>query len=248
MAKLKQSGGGKKKPDPIVQTRKEDKRDIYKAKGESGKRTKTKLEKEADKYRQAGKNFKGVGYIPPKTGTNTSSSGNKSNKKKKGPSNEVTIAGGTSPKSSGLVDDVNLRESYFAEARRIVLSLVTNAKDLLIRYNFTGISRVEEYYLDSDREAISEAVASSLSRPEPPFSLNDVQKQDQFSFGVNQINNLISDSVPLSEKTKYFGTLKGGVFRPKEIKILNGNSYYDMRFEFDSISDTDIIIKCYEVS
>ncbi len=206
--------------------------------------------KAVKKYRtDPGKDFKGVGYIPPKTGGGTLDINDKKKKKKKGPSDAVTIAGGTTSKSSGLVDDINLRESYFAEARRIVLALVGNAKDLLIRYNFTGISRVQDYYLDADRESISQAVASSLSRPEPPFSLSDVEKQDRFSFAINQINNKISDTIPLSEKTKYFGTLKGGVFRPKEIKILNGNSYYDMRFEFDTIySDVDLVIKCYEVS
>jgi len=247
MPPLRQGGGNKKPIDAIKQTRKEDAKDVYKAKGESGKRTKTKLEKEADKYRQAGKDFKGVGYIPPKVKGGTSGGSGKG--KTPGPKEVTPIAPETVVPSSGVVDGVNYKELYLEEVKRLVLSLVKSAKSLLIRYNFSGIDRVAEYYLDADREAKSEAVASSTSRPESPFTLEQASLQDRFSLDLNEINNKISDLTNSSEKSIYFGSMRGGTFLPREVKVLrDGRTGYDMRLTFTSISNQDFIIKCYEVS
>jgi hypothetical protein len=151
--------------------------------------------------------------------------------------------------STGLVDGVNYKEVYLEEIKRLVLSLVSNAKSLLIRYNFSGIDRVPESYLDFDREAKTETLSSSFSRPESPFTLEQADLQDKFSIDLNEINNLISDLSNSAEKSKYFGSMRGGTFLPREVKLLrNGSVGYDMRLEFTSISNQDFVIKCYEVS
>jgi len=151
--------------------------------------------------------------------------------------------------TSGLVDGVNYKDLYLKEISRLVLSLVHNAKSLLIRYNFSGIDRVPEYYLDSDRESKSQAVASTTSRPQSPFSLTEANLQDQFSTDINEINNKISDLTDNSVRSEYFGTMRGGTFLPREVKIFaDGRTGYDMRLTFTSVSNQDFIIKCYEVS
>jgi hypothetical protein len=151
--------------------------------------------------------------------------------------------------STGLVDGVNYKEIYIDEIKRLVLSLITNAKSLLIRYNFSGIDRVPESYLDFDREAKTETLSSSFSRPESPFTLEQADLQDKFSTDLNEINNLISDLSNSAEKAKYFGSMRGGTFLPREVKLLrNGSVGYDMRLEFTSISNQDFVVKCYEVS
>jgi hypothetical protein len=151
--------------------------------------------------------------------------------------------------STGLVDGVNYKEIYLEEIKRLVLSLVNNAKSLLIRYNFSGIDRVPESYLDFDREAKTETLSSSFSRPESPFTLEEADLQERFSTDLNEINNLISDLSNSAEKAKYFGSMRGGTFLPREVKLLrNGSVGYDMRLEFTSISNQDFVVKCYEVS
>jgi len=151
--------------------------------------------------------------------------------------------------STGLVDGVNYKEIYLEEIKRLVLSLVNNAKSLLIRYNFSGIDRVPESYLDFDREAKTETLSSSFSRPESPFTLEQADLQERFSTDLNEINNLISDLSNSAEKAKYFGSMRGGTFLPREVKLLrNGSVGYDMRLEFTSISNQDFVVKCYEVS
>ena len=249
MAKLSQSGGGKKKTDPIAQTKKEDKRDIYKAKGESGKRTKTKLEKEADKYRQAGPNFKGVGqnfYGNSKDYTTVTS------KPKKDPGGglqqEQQVSVISAPLPTGIVDNVNVKEKYETEARRIILSLVKSAKDLLIKYNFSSINRVAEYALDSDAQAKTEYVVASKARPEPPFTLSQADLQDKFSQDITNISNSISDTVEDIVKFGYFGTIRSGIFYPKTPKISGGSTFYDMKLEINSVCGKDFIVKCYEIS
>jgi hypothetical protein len=62
----------------------------------------------------------------------------------------VTIV--SAPVASGIVDNVNVKEQYQAEAKRIILSLVKSAKDLLIKYNFSSINRISEYDLVSEYE------------------------------------------------------------------------------------------------
>jgi hypothetical protein len=151
--------------------------------------------------------------------------------------------------TTGLVDGVNYKDLYLKEIERLVLSLVKNAKSLLIRYNFSGIDRVPESYLDFDREAKTETLASSFSRPESPFTLEEADLQERFSTDLNEINNLISDLSNSAEKAKYFGSMRGGTFLPREVKLLrNGSVGYDMRLEFTSISNQDFVVKCYEVS
>jgi hypothetical protein len=246
---IERQGGGNKKPvDQIKQTRKEDAKDVYKAKGESGKRTKTKLEKEADKYREAGPAFNGVGsnfykapdpIIIPKDTKPKGGGGVKDEQ-------QVTVI--SAPVQTGLVDNINIREEYRAEARRIILSLVKSAKDLLIKYNFSSIDRVSEYALDSDREARTEYVVSQPARPEPPFTLSEAAMQDRFSQDIIKITNSISDNIDDSVKLQWFGTIQGNTLLQGKPRISNGVSSYDMRLRVDAISDKVFVVKCYEIS
>ena len=199
-----------------------------------------------------GKDFKGVGsnfYTPPKGKTGTSGGSSGSNNGSKLVQDATETSSGTVSNTSGLVDDVNYKEQYFAEAKRLVLSLVYNAKDLLMRYNFSSINSISDFYLDADREAISQDVVSSLARPEPPFGPQEALQQDKFSFSVNEINNKINDSVLDVDKINFFGTQRGDTFLPQKVKISSGIAYYDMRFTFSSIYDkNNYVIKCYEIS
>jgi len=218
--------------------------------GPGAKITNEKYAKAVKKYvTDPGKDFKGVGsnfYTPPKIKTGK---GKTDDGKSDLPKEVVSSAVETVVPTSGLVDGVNYKDLYLAEISRLVLSLVHNAKSLLIRYNFSGIDRVPEYYLDSDRESKSQAVASTTSRPQSPFSLTEANLQDQFSTDINEINNKISDLTDNSVRSEYFGTMRGGTFLPREVKIFaDGRTGYDMRLTFTSVSNQDFIIKCYEVS
>jgi len=151
-------------------------------------------------------------------------------------------------KSSGLVDGVNFKQQYFDAIKELTLSLINSAKGLLGKYNFSTIDRVPEYYLDIDREAQPTAVISMPVRPNPPFGPIDADYQDKFSLDVNEISNQISDLSEDTTRSAYFGTLNGDTFTAGEMKIMNGNSYYDMRLVFNSISSQqNFVIKCYEI-
>jgi len=151
-------------------------------------------------------------------------------------------------KSSGLVDGVNFKQQYFDAIKELTLSLINSAKGLLGKYNFSTIDRVPEYYLDIDREAQPTAVISMPVRPNPPFGPVDADYQDKFSLDVNEISNQISDLSEDTTRSAYFGTLNGDTFTAGEMKIMNGNSYYDMRLVFNSISSQqNFVIKCYEI-
>jgi hypothetical protein len=151
-------------------------------------------------------------------------------------------------KSSGLVDGVNFKQQYFDAIKELTLSLINSAKGLLGKYNFSTIDRVPEYYLDLDREATSTAVISAPSRLSPPFGPVEADYQDKFSLDVNEINNKISDILDDVSRSAYFGTLRGDSFTQGEMKIMNGNSYYDMRLVFNSISSQqNFVVKCYEI-
>jgi hypothetical protein len=199
-----------------------------------------------------GKNFKGVGsnfYTPPKGKTGSSTGGGKGDDKPKLIKDATETSVGTLPNTSGLVDDVNFKDEYFAEVKRLVLTLVNNAKDLLMRYNFSSINSITDYYLDADREAISQDVLSGLARPEPPFGPQQALQQEKFSFSVNEINNKINDFKSDLDKINYFGTQRGDTFLPQKVRISSGIAYYDMKFEFSSIYDkNNYVIRCYEIS
>ena len=208
----------------------------------------------ADTYKEAGEAYKGAGQITwyppanPNVGPIKDNSGD-GDKNKDLIKDDDTTAVSTISKSSGLVDDVNFKEEYFAEVKRIVLALIRNAKDLLMRYNFSTIDSVPDYYLDADREAKSQAVLSRKARPEPPFGPQEALQQDKFSFSVNSLNNKINESVSDLDKINYFGTQRGDTFYPQKVRISSGIAYYDMRIEFDSIYDqNNFVIKCYEIS
>lgn len=214
----------------------------------------SKDKKIANAYKEAGPNYKGAGQItwyPPANPNVDPSSGsdNNNNKNKNLIKDDDTTSVSTISKSSGLVDDVNFKEEYFAEVKRLVMSLINNAKDLLTRYNFSTIDSVPDYYLDADKQAKSQAVLSRRARPEPPFGPQQALQQDNFSFSVNQINNKINDSVSDLDKINYFGTQRGDTFYPQKIRISSGIAYYDMKLTFDSIYDqNNFVIKCYEIS
>lgn len=213
--------------------------------------------KTANKYKEAGPAFRGAGsnfYTPPAKKPTTGGGGGGGGG---GPKEVTPTPPETVVPSSGLVDGVNYKDLYLAEIKRLVLSLANNAKALLIRYNFSGIDRVPEYYLDSDREAKSEAVASIRSVPQTPFTLAEASLQDRFALDINEINNRISDLSDtytdefgnIIRKTDFFGSMRGGTFLPREVKVFaDGRTGYDMRLTFTSISGQDFIIKCYEVS
>jgi hypothetical protein len=206
--------------------------------------------KAAKKYKEAGPNFKGVGshfYSSEKTTV------------KKGPSGGGGGGGGgasetqsvnivSAPIASGIVDNVNVKEEYRKEARKIILALVNSAKDLLIKYNFSSINRVSEYALDADNESKTEYTIAYKARPEPAFTLGQAELQDRFSLDVAQISNQISDNAPDTIKIPCFGSLVGGNFSSGSVKISGGNSLYDMKLEINSICGKDFIIKCYEIS
>lgn len=207
----------------------------------------------ADTYKEAGPNYKGAGqitwYPPANPNVDPPTGGNKDDKNKNLIRDDDTTAVSTISKSSGLVDDVNFKEEYFTEVRRIVLALIHNAKDLLTRYNFSTIDSVPDYYLDADREAKSQAVLSRKARPEPPFGPQEALQQDNFSFSVNQINNKINDSILDIDKINYFGTQRGDTFYPQKVRISSGTAYYDMKLTFDSIyNQNNFVVKCYEIS
>jgi hypothetical protein len=118
-----------------------------------------------------------------------------------------------------------------------------------MRYNFSSINSISDFYLDADREAISQDVVSTLARPEPPFGPQQALQQDKFSFSVNEINNKINDSVLDTDKINFFGTQRGDTFLPQKVRISSGVAYYDMRFTFSSVYDqNNYVIKCYEIS
>jgi hypothetical protein len=209
----------------------------------------------ADTYKEAGPAYKGAGQITwyPPANTNVDpikdGTGNGDGKGKDLIKDDDTTTVSTISKSSGLVDDVNFKEEYFAEVKRIVLALIHNAKDLLMRYNFSTIDSVADYYLDADREAKSQAVLSRKARPEPPFGPQEALQQDNFSFSVNSLNNKINESVSDLDKINYFGTQRGDTFYPQRVRISSGIAYYDMRITFDSIYDqNNFVVKCYEIS
>lgn len=154
----------------------------------------------------------------------------------------------SAPLPTGIVDNVNVKEKYETEARRIILSLVKSAKDLLIKYNFSSINRVAEYALDSDAQAKTEYVVASKARPEPPFTLSQADLQDKFSQDITNISNSISDTVEDIVKFGYFGTIRSGIFYPKTPKISGGSTFYDMKLEINSVCGKDFIVKCYEIS
>jgi hypothetical protein len=198
-----------------------------------------------------GKNFKGVGsnFYTPSKGKTGGGGGGGGGDGKKLVQDATEVSTGTLSNTSGLVDDVNYKEQYFAEVKRLVLSLVYNAKDLLMRYNFSSINSISDFYLDADREAISQDVVSTLARPEPPFGPQQALQQDKFSFSVNEINNKINDSVLDTDKINFFGTQRGDTFLPQKVRISSGVAYYDMRFTFSSVYDqNNYVIKCYEIS
>jgi uncharacterized spore protein YtfJ len=161
-------------------------------------------------------------------------------------SQSVTIV--SAPVASGIVDNVNVKEQYQTEAKRIILSLVRSAKDLLIKYNFSSINRVSEYALDADNESKTEYTIAYKARPEPAFTLGQAELQDRFSLDVAEISNKISDNVPDDKKFLYFGSFVGGRYSPGSVKISGGDSLYDMKLEINSICGKDFIIKCYEIS
>lgn len=211
----------------LKQTRKEDKEDVLRAKKAAGK----------------------VVIAPSKTTTITPPTGGGSGSKRKSDIKEEAAQSITSaPIETGIVNNLNVKEEYRREARRIILSLVESAKSLLIKYNFSSINRVPSYVLDSDNEAKSEYVISERSRPEPPFTLNEAAMQDRFSQDISSIANSIGDMVDDATKLAYFGTLQGGVLIPGKPKISNGISSYDMKLTINSISDKTFVIKCYEIS
>lgn len=267
MPPLKQTGGGSKKAPPqAAKAAAAESKQQAAQKAAALKATKAADKADAKAAKVAAgkvvgqKPFKFVGFDPsstikvkPKTTGGGGGGGGGSNLPK-----EVTpTAVETVVPSSGLVDGVNYKDLYLEEMRRLVLSLVKNAKSLLIRYNFSGIDRVPEYTLDSDREAKSEAVASTISRPLPPFSQTEADLQERFATDLNEINNRISDLTDTYQdqfgnvirKTDFFGSMRGGTFLPREVKIFaDGRTGYDMRLTFSSVSNQDFVIKCYEVS
>ena len=203
--------------------------------------------KAAKKYKEAGPNFKGVGshfYSSEKTTVKKGPSGGGGG----GASETQSVNIVSAPVASGIVDNVNVKEQYRVEARRIILSLVNSAKDLLIKYNFSSINRVSEYALDADNESKTEYTIAYKARPEPAFTLGQAQLQDRFSLDVAQISNQISDNAPDTIKFPCFGSLVGGNFSSGSVKISGGTSLYDMKLEINSICGKDFIIKCYEIS
>ena len=209
----------------LKQTRKEDKADVKRAKIAAGKVVVAKST-----------------YVAP---TGKIDSG-RTNVEGVSESQPVTII--SAPVASGIVDNVNVKEEYKKEARRIILSLVNSAKDLLIKYNFASINRVSEYALDADNESKTEYTIAYKARPEPAFTLGQAQLQDRFSLDVAQISNQISDNAPDTIKFPCFGSLVGGNFSSGSVKISGGTSLYDMKLEINSICGKDFIIKCYEIS
>jgi len=201
------------------------------------------------KYQEAGPEFNGVGsnfYKAPDPIVVPKNTNNGDKPPAIKDPQVVTVI--SAPVQTGLVDSINIKEEYQREARRIILSLVKSAKDLLIKYNFSSIDRVAEYALDSDREARTEYVVSQKSRPEPPFTLSEAAMQDRFSQDVILISNSIGDTVGDSDKLIWFGTIQGSNFLPGKPRISNGVSSYDMRLKISAISDKQFLIKCYEIS
>jgi hypothetical protein len=199
------------------------------------------------KYQEAGPDFNGVGsnfYKAPDAIIVPKNNGNND----PGVKDEQQVSVISAPIQTGLVDNINIQEEYRREARRIILSLVKSAKDLLIKYNFSSIDRVAEYALDSDREARTEYVVSRPARPEPPFTLSEAAMQDRFSQDLIQISNSISDTIEDSVKLQWFGTIQGSQFFQGKPRISNGVSSYDMRLRIPTISDKAFVIKCYEIS
>jgi hypothetical protein len=198
-----------------------------------------------------GKDFKGVGqnfYGSAKTTVKKPSGGGGGGDGGDGALETQSVTIVSAPVASGIVDNVNVKEQYQAEAKRIILSLVKSAKDLLIKYNFSSINRISEYALDADNESKTEYTIAYKARPEPTFTLGQAELQDRFSLDVAQISNQISDSALDTVKFACFGSLVGGRYSPGSVKISGGNSLYDMKLEINSICGKDFIIKCYEIS
>jgi hypothetical protein len=211
---------------------------------------KAKAQEKRDAARSSGRNSPISSQYPTYTPPDPiviPQTGNKG-KKEKGPSEQQQVTVISAPVQTGLVDNINIKEEYQREARRIILSLVKSAKDLLIKYNFSSIDRVAEYALDSDREAKTEYVVSQKSRPEPPFTPSEAAMQDRFSQDIIQISNSISDMVDDSVKLSYFGIIQGSQFIAGKPRISNGVSSYDMKLTIDTVSDKTFVIKCYEIS
>jgi hypothetical protein len=196
-----------------------------------------------------GPNFNGVGsnfYKAPDPVVVTTTTKGKDSGGTPDTPQPVTVI--SAPVASGLVDNINIKEEYQREARRIILALVKSAKDLLIKYDFASINRVAEYALDSDNEARTEYVVSQTARPEPPFTASEAAMQDRFSRDVMLINDIIGDAVSDSIKLPSFGTVRGIEFLPGRPRISNGVSSYDMRIKISAMSDKQFHIKCYEIS
>ena len=258
MPAQKQGGGNKKPVDQIKQTRKEDAKDIYKAKGESGKRTKTKLEKEADKYREAGPSFMGVGYIAPASGKGgKGGKGGKDGKDKKDkpdpreiyPVSQVQI-----PLGSGQVITPNLQEAYIREVTRLTLNLISSAESLLFAYNFSGINKIASYMLESDDASQrSTAVVSNIIRPRSGVELSELEVRDKLNNVINIVANAIGDLVPSSTKLNSFGQKKDNLtFQGGTPRIDNRTSFYDLELTLPDIQgfgyDVAYTIKCYDIS
>lgn len=203
----------------------------------------------ADTYKEAGPNYKGAGQITwypapdpvkPKTGKGGSNNGSDIRD-----DNSSSVSSAVS--SSGLVDDVNLKELYFAEVKKLVMSLINSAKGLLGRYDFSSIDKAPVRYLDSDVQSQTNSVASRFNRPSPPLNATDADRQEMFTKDVNTINNLINDMVADSTKLGYFGVVSGNTFSPGMVRSVNGSATYDMKVTFGALSGESFVVKCYEV-
>lgn len=151
------------------------------------------------------------------------------------------------PRQSSISDGVNTKDLYSKAVLKIMLSLIRSSKDLLTRYNFSGIDKITDFYLDADNAARQTAIITQIARPKTILSSEQVSNQDKFSKDINAINNKIGDLVEDSIKSNFYGSTVGDTFYPLSPKILNGNAYYDLKFTIESITPIGFKYSLYEI-
>lgn len=149
--------------------------------------------------------------------------------------------------SSNLVDNLNILPLYTKAINKIVMSLVRNSKNLITRYDFSGIDKITDYSLDADNSARQTDIVVSYIRPRPVFSLTEAQEQDIFMKNVNIINNLINDFVPDSSKFDLFGSEIGDTFYGGTPKIVSNQSLYDLQIKYYTTSGKKYRYRLYEI-
>lgn len=214
--------------------------------------------KTANKYKEAGPAFRGVGsnfYVPPvyiPKGDN-------------GSNNQVVIppvipppvvpppAPPIPPVKGGIGESRNIRGNYLALIKKLTANLLKNADSLLFAYNFQSIERMVSYSLEEDDQSQRESqIVSNIKRSFSGVPLTELQIRDRLNAVVNQISQEIGDLTPASTKLAKFGMKKDNRdFQGGTPRIQNSRAVYDLELKLPSLEGFNYSvtyrIKCFDI-